>query len=80
MALILSGRVAPLDPNDPTAAFQGKVYLTEGSGDEDGDFGRVAAVRAAGEPAPGDGIRGGGSGAPEPAGAGGSLMWVPNYG
>lgn len=52
MALVLSGRVAPLDPNEPTASFQGRVYLTEGSTDENGDFGRVVAVRAAGEPAP----------------------------
>ena len=45
MALIVSGRVAPLDPQDPPAAFTGKVFLS--------DEGRVAAVRAQGESPPG---------------------------
>jgi len=44
MALIISGRVAPLDPQDPDAAFPGKVYLA--------DDGRVDSVRAQGEAAP----------------------------
>ncbi len=44
MALIVSGRIAPLDPRDPTASFTGKLFLT--------DDGRVAAVRAQGEAAP----------------------------
>lgn len=60
MALILSGQVAPLDPNDPTAAFPGKVYLADPVPEAPGDgasavpdAGRVVAVRTAGDPPPG---------------------------
>lgn len=44
MALILAGQVGPMDPADPQASFQGRVFL--------GDDGLVAAVQPTAQPRP----------------------------
>jgi len=61
MALIVKGRVAPLDPADPDASFAGRVFLT--------DDGRVAAVKPAGQGVPA------GFGAAREVDAGGAFVY-----